>query len=463
MSIRIPIITDLDSKGIDKAIKEFQSLEGAGAKASFAIKKAALPAAAAVAGLGAALTSAAKGAMEDQAAQAELARTLTISASATDSQIAANEQLISKMSLASGIADDQLRPALASLARGTKDLGQAQDALGLAMDISTATGTDLVTVSDALAKAYQGNFKGLRALSPEMATLIKDGADLNTVMDVLGGTFGGATATAANTAEGQFKRLSVSLSEAKENIGAALIPVLQKVTPMLLAFGKWAQDHTTTFLVIAGAIGGIAVAVLAVNTALKVYNAVQAITNGLTAVWNALLLANPVTLIIIGVIALIAAMTALYFKFEGVRKIVDTVFGAIKNAVMGGVSLITTYVQTVLNVYKTIFNTIAKLWNNTIGKLSFHIPSWVPGIGGAGFDVPDIPMLANGGIVTSPTLAMIGENGPEAVVPLNRGMGGGVNITINGGLGTSTDIANAVYENLRFYNQNIGPLRIRTS
>ena len=114
MSIRIPIITDLDSKGIDKAIKEFQSLEGAGAKASFAIKKAALPAAAAVAGLGAALTSAAKGAMEDQAAQAELARTLTISASATDSQIAANEQLISKMSLASGIADDQLRPALAS-------------------------------------------------------------------------------------------------------------------------------------------------------------------------------------------------------------------------------------------------------------------------------------------------------------------------------------------------------------
>jgi hypothetical protein len=67
----------------------------------------------------------------------------------------------------------------------------------------------------------------------------------------------------------------------------------------------------------------------------------------------------------------------------------------------------------------------------------------VPGFGGKGFDVPNIPMLAQGGIVTSPTLAMIGEAGPEAVVPLSRagefGMGGGVNITVNAGLVSSPD------------------------
>jgi hypothetical protein len=465
MAIKIPIISEFDSKGLDKAVKEFQSLEGVGAKAGFAIKKAALPAAAAVGALGYALVGATKAAMEDEAAQVELARTLNISASATDAQIAATENMISKMSLASGIADDDLRPALASLVRGTKDIGRAQEGLSLAMDISTATGKDLATVSDALSKAYGGNMKGLKALSPEMAALIKDGADLNTVMDVLGGTFGGATATAAGTAEGQMKRFGIAIAEAKENIGAALIPVVEKVLPLLTALGAWAQNNTTTFIVIAGLIGGIALAILAVNTALKVYNAIQVITNALTAVWNALLLANPITLVIIAVVALIAILAALYFKFDGVRKIVDTVFDAITTGVKFGFNAIKTYFEFILGVYKTIFNTIAKLWNNTIGKLSFEFPSWVPGLGGKGFSVPNIPMLAEGGIVTGPTLAMIGEAGPEAVVPLSKmgGMGGGITVNVNGGLATSAEIGQAVVNAIRAYNRSAGPANIQVA
>jgi hypothetical protein len=76
-----------------------------------------------------------------------------------------------------------------------------------------------------------------------------------------------------------------------------------------------------------------------------------------------------------------------------------------------------------------------------------------------------IPRFGNGGIVTSATLALVGEKGPEAIVPLGKGGGMGNNVTINisGGLGTSSDIAQAVYENLRFYNQNVGPIRIRTA
>jgi len=464
MAIKIPIISEFDSKGLDKAVKEFQSLEGAGAKAGYAVKKAALPAAAAVGALGYALAGATKAAMEDQAAQVELARTLNISASATDAQIAATENMISKMSLASGVADDDLRPALASLVRGTKDIGKAQEGLALAMDISTATGKDLATVSDALSKAYGGNMKGLKALSPEMAALIKDGADLNTIMNVLGGTFGGATAQAAGTAEGQMKRFGIAIAEAKENIGAALIPVIEKVLPLLTAFGAFAQENTTTFLVIAGAIGGIALAVLAVNAALKVYNAIQVITNALTAVWNALLLANPITLVVLAVVALIAILTALYFKFDGVRKIVDTVFDAITTGVKFSFDAIKTYLTAVLNIYKSIFNGIAKLWNNTIGKLSFEFPSWVPGLGGKGFDVPNIPLLAEGGIVTGPTLAMIGEAGPEAVVPLSKMGGmGGVTVNVNGGLSTSAEIGQAVVNAIRAYNRSAGPANIQVA
>ena len=161
MAVILPIISEFNAKGTQRAIKEFQKLEGASAKASFAIKKSAVPAAAAVAGLGLALVGATKAAMEDQAEQVQLALALQNVTGATDAQIASQEDMITKMSLASGVADSELRPALASLVRGTKDIEEANKALALAQDISAGSGKDLATVSDALAKAYGGNMKGL--------------------------------------------------------------------------------------------------------------------------------------------------------------------------------------------------------------------------------------------------------------------------------------------------------------
>ena len=70
---------------------------------------------------------------------------------------------------------------------------------------------------------------------------------------------------------------------------------------------------------------------------------------------------------------------------------------------------------------------------NIAGFLSFKVPNWVPRIGGNRVNIPPkvkVPMLAEGGIVTSPTLAMIGEKGPEAVVPLGKG-GHGMGQTFN--------------------------------
>ncbi|QDH93518.1 tape measure protein [Gordonia phage Verity] len=48
---------------------------------------------------------------------------------------------------------------------------------------------------------------------------------------------------------------------------------------------------------------------------------------------------------------------------------------------------------------RTVFNAIAGLWNNTVGKLSFRAPDWIPKFGGKGFDMPDIPLMARGGPV----------------------------------------------------------------
>jgi hypothetical protein len=464
MAIRIPIISDFDSKGLDKAVKEFQQLEGVGAKSAFAIKKAALPAAAAIGGLAVALGDATKAAMEDAAAQSQLEGVIRRSSLATDEQIAANEKFITTLSKATATADDELRPALATLVQSTGSLEYGQELLAQAMDIAASTGNDLSTVTDALSKAYNGNMKGLKALDASLIPVIKEGADFNTVMEMLAGTTGGAATDAANTAAGQMKNLSIQLGEAKESIGAALLPVVAAIIPYFVDFASWLQENTKLVLIIAGVIGGLATVILTLNFAMKAWTAIQTIVNGLTLAWNALLAANPITIVILAVVAFIAILTALYFKFDGVRKVVDTVFQAIKTGVTASLDFLGDYVQGVLNIYKNIFNTIARLWNNTIGKLSFEFPSWVPGLGGKGFSVPKIPMLAEGGIVRSATLAVVGEAGPEAVVPLDRGSGfGNVTVNVTGGLATSAEIGQAVINAIRAYNRTGGPANIQVA
>lgn len=430
MAIYIPIVSEFKSDGIDKAKKEFKSLEGAGAKAGYAIKKAAVPAAAAVAGLAAAGFDAAKAAIEDAAAQAELARTLKQSTNASDAAVAATEDWISAQGVALGVADDDLRPALAKLVRQTGSVEKAQKALALSMDIAAATGKPLAAVSTSIEKALGGQTSALGKLDPSLKALIKDGMTAEEAMAALNEKFGGAAQEAAGTTAGQFKRASLAFAETKESIGAALIPVLEKMLPYLTKFSQWASENPNLIAAVAAGIGGLAVAILAVNAAMAI---------------------NPITLIVVGIAALIAALAVAYKKFEGFRNIVDAVFGGIKWWIQN-VSI--PLFQALFNTAKTIFNAIASAWNNTFGKLSFKVPSWVPGVGGKGFEVPNIPMLAAGGIVTSPTIALIGEAGAEAVIPLDRmndfgGGGGNVTIHVNGG------DPNAVVDALRkYYRQN---------
>jgi hypothetical protein len=170
---------------------------------------------------------------------------------------------------------------------------------------------------------------------------------------------------------------------------------------------------------------------------------------------------NPVSLIVIALGALITGLAAAYMRFEGFRKVVDTVF----NAMRAGVQFTVSAVQGLTAVFKTVFNTIGRLWNNSFGKISFKIPDiiGVPGRG-TSFSIPKIPALADGGIVkASPggTLALIGEGGrDEAVIPLDRmgGMGGGdVNIYVQGA------DPNAVVDALRTYMFRNGSVPIRVS
>jgi hypothetical protein len=437
MAINIPIISEFDGKGIKKAIAQFKQLETTGEKAQFAIKKAAVPAAAALGGLALALGDATKAAMEDQQEQAALALTLNNVTGASKAQTAQVEEQISAMSRASGVADTEYRTALEGLVRGTKDVDMAMRDMNLVMDISTATGTSSATVADALAKAYQGNFKALRSLSPEMATMIKDGASLNEIMDVLGGTFGGATAASAETAAGKMKILSNSIGETKESIGAALLPVVEAVLPILQKFADWAQDNPEAFLFIAGAISAVAAAIVVTNIAMAL---------------------NPFALIAAGIALLVVGLVTAYNKFEwfrdGIKAIVNTVIGffaGMVNAAIGAV-----------NAIVSAYNSIPLLPD--LPKVP-NVP--VPQIGGTPTQVAGrlgLPRMAEGGIVSSPTLALIGEAGPEAVVPLDRMQsGGGITINVTGGLATSAEIGESVVNALRAYSRSAGPLQLQVA
>jgi hypothetical protein len=443
MAINIPIISEFDGKGINKAIKQFQQLETTSEKAQFAIKKAAVPAAAALAGLAAALGKATSAAMEDQKEQAALALTLQNVTGATKQQIKEVEDQISAMSRASGIADTDYRKSLEALTRGTKDVRVAMKDMNLVMDISTALQMDSTTVAEALAKAYQGNFKALRTLSPEMATMIKEGASLEQVMDVLGDTFGGSTAAAAETAAGKMKILKNSIGETSESIGAALLPIVSAVLPILNKFAAWAQDNPKAFLAIAAAIGAVATAIVATNIAMAL---------------------NPFSLIAAGIALLVVGLVSAYNKFEWFRDGINVIVNSIVGFFLGMVNAAIDAVNTIISVYNSI-----PLLPNIPQAPNVPVPNLGGGGGGGSTEIArpnpgrdSIARFAEGGIVTAPMIGMVGEAGPEAIIPLDQYNRGGGNVTINvtGGLSTSAEIGESVVNALRAYSRSAGPLAL---
>ena len=373
MALAIPIISTFDGDGVSKAIKEFKQLETSSEKAQFAIKKAAVPAAAALVGLGIALFDATKGAIEDAAAQDKLAEQIRRTTGATDAQIKANEDWISTQGKLLGVTDEELRPALGNLVRATGDITKAQELASAAMDISVAKNLSLETTTKALERAYGGNMTALAKLSPELRDMIKGGASLDDVMAKMSKTFGGAASAAAETTQGKFERLKIALDETKESIGASLMPAVEAVLPYLQNFAKWAQDNPQTFTIIAGALAAVAASIVAINIAMAL---------------------NPIGLIVIAVGLAVAALAIAYTKFEGFRKIVDNIFEAIKWYV---VNVAVPYFKMLGDIVMAVFDRIKIGWNNTIGGFSFKFPDWIKYTGvvgaalaGKGFTIPMI-------------------------------------------------------------------------
>jgi hypothetical protein len=332
MAVVIPIISEFDGKGLSKAIKEFKQLETSGEKAQFALKKAAVPAAAALAGVAFAIGDATKAAVEDAKAQELLALAITKNTSAGEANVKVAESYIEKTMMSAAVADDVLRPALGNLVQSTGDLTFAQDLLNTALDISAATGQDLTTVTDALSKAAVGNTKALGNLVPSVRDNIKAGESLDQIMKELSVTVGGAAATAANSAEGQMKRLSLTIAETKESIGAAFLPILEKLLPKLQSFAAFAQENTTLITALIVSVGALSAAILVLNTAIKAATAAQ-------IAFNFALTANPIGIVVVAIAGIVASFALLINKtgsvinaFKYMGNSIVMVFEGIANA-----------------------------------------------------------------------------------------------------------------------------------
>jgi hypothetical protein len=416
MAIYLPIVTQFNPKGLKEAEKGFKDLEGAQAKAKYALGKANKYAAVALGGLVAGLGDAVKGAMEDEQAQAMLARQLQKTTAATDAQIAGVEAYITQQGKLKGVTDDELRPAMAGLVRATMDIDEAQKAANLSMDIAAAKGMSLETVTKAMEKAYGGNMTALAKLSPELREMIKDGASMEEVMAEMAVTFGGAATDSANTAAGSMQRLGVALGEAKEGVGAALLPILEKALPVLQSFATWAQENPTLITAVAAAFGVMAASIVLVNAAMAL---------------------NPAVLITAGIVALGVALVMAYKRFDTFRAVVNAV-----------VNQVARNFEFMANAFITMINVVIKGINlikpgkdiGSLGQISLgRLGGEGSAAGGANPAGLDYKAMATGGIVTSPTLALIGEAGPEAVIPLSKAGGMGMNITVNAGLVSTPD------------------------
>jgi hypothetical protein len=227
-------------------------------------------------------------------------------------------------------------------------------------------------------------------------------------------------------------------------------------------------------------IGGLAVAIIGVNAATTAWAATTKAAAAIQAAFNAVMALNPIFLMAVAIAAIIAIFIVLQAKFDIFGKAVDGLkagFMAWWGVVQFVFGAVKTGFAELANLGKAIFDGIGGAFKGVINAVIFAMEKGLnfaikglniilDGIDKAAGPwvnfgtIPDVklPRLSEGGITTGPTIAMIGEKGPEAVIPLDRlgSMGGGMTLNVN----VSSADPNAVVAALQQYIRDRGALPI---
>jgi phage terminase small subunit len=352
-----------------------------------------------------------KAAIEDEAAQIRLATSLKNVTGATEAQISATEDYILKTSLAKGVTDDELRPSLDRLVKATKDVEAAQKLQTIAIDVAAGSGKSLEAVTNAMARAAEGNTASLGRLGiglskAELATLSMD-----QITAKLAETFEGQASKQADTFQGKMGRLKIAFDEGKETVGSF---ILDAITPMVDFIVQKVVPGVQKFIDSIGGKEGIGNALTNFITVAKsifipVFQGIQsAFKNIKSAVED-----NK------------EEFQAL-FEFLG-KYVAPFLGGVLKIAVQGlgiAIGIVVDAVGALIRGFQTLIN------------LGSKIGGAIGGMFGGG--------RAAGGPVVGGTTYLVGEKGPELFTPSSSGriipnsaMGGGsnvINITVNGAI-----------------------------
>jgi len=139
------------------------------------------------------------------------------------------ERFIKNLQRQTGVLDDELRPAFQSLLVATGSVTAAQKGLNTALDVAAGTGSDVQSVTKAIAKAYAGNTTALAKMVPGINKSVLASKDLDAINTELARLFGGQAATAAGTYAGQMKILAASAADAQEVIGGGLMRAIAEL------------------------------------------------------------------------------------------------------------------------------------------------------------------------------------------------------------------------------------------
>ena len=128
-----------------------------------------------------------------------------------------------------GVLDDQLRPAFQRLLTTTGDVAKSQSLLKTALDLSAASGVDVVTVAGDLSKGYVGQTRALAKYGLGLTQAQLKAMKFEEVQAKINSLFGGQAAVAVDTYSGKFNRLNVAIANANETLGKGFLEGLTAI------------------------------------------------------------------------------------------------------------------------------------------------------------------------------------------------------------------------------------------
>jgi hypothetical protein len=233
-----------------------------------------------------------------------------------------------------GFGGEEAAAGFDVLFRSTGDLEASQKLLATSADLARVKNISLADASSIVAKANQGSAKAFKEMGIQLDTTLPRAKMLEKAMGELNQKIGGQATAYTKTFAGQLAVTKEKFADVAETLGTTLLPYIKRFLDLITQTVEWVKANSSWLSILAGAVLTVTVALAAYNATIKIVAATtkawafisgvaKTVMTGLTTgQWalNAALTANPIGLIVAGVVLLIGGMVLLWNKSETFRK-----------------------------------------------------------------------------------------------------------------------------------------------